>query len=305
MPIPVSSLSSYFPSWRSCLTQSVSTPIQQKLGWPQAAPPNSQPVFQQGGATSVGQPAAPDAPAFAYPDYALNYGPSADVTAPPQSQPPDPTAPMPVAGDPAIPAAAVTPALGPGAQAQGEPVGRKSVSSELTVSLREKLSQKLGRLFRRKPEQSPLAQTPEGMAGLPPGNPSRLEQPVEGQLPSGKPGEPGQPARPGAGQAGGSPNPGGLQRMTAPPDWKPGDPIMQKGPWSDTIMPLTVEQMFKRGTKGLYRYTKRPHYSLTPEQIRVNYLLKQQECLQKVVYSMKWNDDDHINPFSDRVATEH
>ena len=61
------------------------------------------------------------------------------------------------------------------------------------------------------------------------------------------------------------------------------------------IRPYTVDELFWRMPKRFVH--KPPKFTLTPDEIRVNYPRKQQECLERMVYALPWKDDDMINPF--------
>jgi len=212
------------------------------------------------------------------------------------------------------------------AEAGQEPAA-KSLGSSLESSLGHRLGNKLENILGHKLE-NPLENRLETQAGVQGGakvsklwhtfkQKLHLERPSNGQKPEqpGKPQEspqngtptepkpseqPTTPQNPQApGQAGQKPP---LKRMEALPEWKPGDPPVKSGPWAKKIELLNWDQLVEQRLKGYY--TKTPKYSLTPDQIRVNYPRKQQECLEKLVYSMKWNDDDAINPFSEKLPTE-
>jgi hypothetical protein len=204
--------------------------------------------------------------------------------------------PVSPAASPDLPAPSfqdVTGASPGGAQAaadEAEQSTPRSLSSTLESSFITKLRQKLGRLFHRKPEQSPLAQpiaSPEAVEGV-----------------GDRPGKPEKPSQPAEGQPVGGQRPDHLERMTAPPGWKPGDPVVKTGPWSDTIEPMTMKEVRECGPKGLFRYTKSPRFSITPDEIRINRYDEQQKCLEKQVFALKWNDEDTINPISEEIATK-
>lgn len=64
----------------------------------------------------------------------------------------------------------------------------------------------------------------------------------------------------------------------------------------EPLKPLTVEQLFnKRMGKSID--SKKPKFSLTPEEISYNPMRKEQECLGRMVKALPWNDGDSLNPF--------
>jgi hypothetical protein len=61
------------------------------------------------------------------------------------------------------------------------------------------------------------------------------------------------------------------------------------------IKPLTVEELFKRMPKQFQ--PKKPKFSLNPEEIRINPMQQEQECLGRKVKALPWDDHNVLNPF--------
>lgn len=71
---------------------------------------------------------------------------------------------------------------------------------------------------------------------------------------------------------------------------------------NSNIRMLTVYELFhpeavRKAMHPQLFIRKVPKFTISADEIRVNYPRRQQECLEKLIFQLPWKDDDKINPF--------